>query len=88
MKDIRMLIFFRITCAFIKQDQTLLWPLSSVNIGVTDYTNQTPYKLKQLGCIKFLSTTDLEIRKYLSNAHKLESAHVQYVNNHYAKFEY
>ena len=28
------------------------------------------------------------MRKYLSNEHKIEGAHLQCVNNHYAKFEY
>ena len=28
------------------------------------------------------------MRKYLSNVHKIGGAHLQYVNNHYAKFEY
>ena len=37
---------------------------------------------------KCLSSTALKIRKYLSNVHKMGGAHHQYVNNHYAKFEY
>ena len=28
------------------------------------------------------------MRKYLSNVHKKGGAHLQCVNNHYAKFEY
>ena len=28
------------------------------------------------------------MRKYLSNVHKMEGAHLQCVNNHYAKFDY
>ena len=28
------------------------------------------------------------MRKYLSNVHKIGGAHLQYVNNHLAKFEY
>ena len=27
-------------------------------------------------------------KKYLWNVHKIEGAHLQFVNNHYAKFEY
>ena len=30
----------------------------------------------------------IKIRKYLSNVHKIVGAHVQCMNNHYAKFEY
>ena len=29
-----------------------------------------------------------KLRKYLSNVHKIRDAHIQCVNNHYAKFEY
>ena len=29
-----------------------------------------------------------KMRKYLSNVHKMAGAHLQCVNNHYAKFEY
>ena len=28
------------------------------------------------------------MRKYISNVHKIEGAHLQCVNYHYAKFEY
>ena len=28
------------------------------------------------------------MRKYSRNVHKIEGAHLQYVNNHYAQFEY
>ena len=28
------------------------------------------------------------MRKYLSNVHKMEGAHLQCMNNHYGKFEY
>ena len=28
------------------------------------------------------------MRKYLSNVHKVRGAHLQCMNNHYAKFEY
>ena len=54
--------------------------------GVTDYTNQT--HPKHFGWIKYRSPTDLKIRKYLPIVHKLGSAHLQCMNNHYAKFEY
>ena len=37
---------------------------------------------------KISSSTGVKIRKYLSNVHKIEGAHVQCMNNHYAKFEY
>ena len=32
--------------------------------------------------------TPQKIRKFLSNVHKIEDAHFQCVDNHYAKFEY
>ena len=32
--------------------------------------------------------TPQKMRKYLSNVHKIEGAHLQRVKNHYAKFEY
>ena len=35
-----------------------------------------------------LSSTPVKMRKYLSNVHKIEGAHLQCVNNPYAKFEY
>ena len=50
--------------------------------GVTYFTNQTT--TKQFGWIKYLSPTDLKIRKYSSNLH----AHVQCINNQHAKFDY
>ena len=37
---------------------------------------------------KYLSPTDLKVRKYLSNVHRIGGAHVQCMNNHYPKFEY
>ena len=37
---------------------------------------------------KCLSSTELKIRKYLLNVHKMGGAHQQCVNSHYAKFEY
>ena len=54
--------------------------------GVTDFKYQTPSKL--FGWKKCLSSTALKIRKYLSNVHKIKGAHVQCMNNRYAKFEY
>ena len=53
---------------------------------VTDYTNKTP--MKHFRWKKCLSSTALKIRKYLLNEHKMEGAHFQCVNNHYAKFKY
>ena len=50
--------------------------------GITDKTNQTPPK--QFGWGK----KSLKIRKYLSNVHKIGGAHVQCMNNHYAKLKY
>ena len=32
--------------------------------------------------------TRQKLRKYFSNEHKIRDAHLQCVNNHYAKFEY
>ena len=32
--------------------------------------------------------TRQKLRKYLSNVHKIRDAHLQCVNNNYAKFEY
>ena len=55
-------------------------------IRVTVYTNLTPpthFEWK-----KCLSSTPVEIRKYLSSVHKKQGAHVQCMNNQYAKFEY
>ena len=54
-------------------------------VGVTDYTNQThPTHFRWKKC---LSSTPVKLWKYLSNVHKIEGAHLHYVNNHYAKFE-
>ena len=53
---------------------------------VTEYTNQTPHM--HFRWIKYLSSIDLKMSKYLSNVHKIEGRHVQCMNNHYAKFEY
>ena len=54
--------------------------------GVTDYTNQTPptpFRWKK--CLKF--NIRQKWKRYLSNVHKMEGAHLQCVNNHYAEFE-
>ena len=55
-------------------------------VGVTDYTNQTPPM--HFGWKKCLSSTPVKNGKYLLNVHKMEGAHLQCENNHYAKFEY
>ena len=49
-------------------------------VGVTDFTNLTPPM--HFGRKKCLSSTPVEMRKYLSNMHKIRDAHLQYVNNH------
>ena len=55
-------------------------------VGVTDYTNQT--SSKHFGRKKCLSSTPIKNKKILSNVHKVGRAHLQCVNNHYAKFEH
>ena len=55
-------------------------------VGVTDYTNLTP--IMHFGRKKCLSSTPVKIGKYLSNVHKIGGAHLQRMNNHYAKFQY
>ena len=55
--------------------------------GVIDYTNQTLHK--HFGWIKYLSSTDLKNNnKILIICAQNRSAHVQCMNNHYAKFVY
>ena len=55
-------------------------------VGVTDYTNKAPPK--HVGRKKCQSSTLVKNgKKYLFNVHKIK-AHLQCVNNHYAKFEY
>ena len=54
-------------------------------VVVTDHTNQT--LPSHFGWGKCLSPTPVKIYNYLSNVHKIDGAHCQYVNNHYAKFE-
>ena len=52
------------------------------------------YRLHQLGSLKVLrtdkclSSTPLKNEKKLWNVHKIEGAHLQYVSNHLAKFEW
>ena len=58
--------------------------------GVTDYTNLAPLKCcrqmdRQEKC---LSSTPIKNEKKLKQFHKIKGAHLQCVNNHYAKFEY
>ena len=54
--------------------------------GVTDYTNQTPpTHFRWNKCLKF--NIHQKLKRYLSNMHKMEGAHLQCVNNHHAKFE-
>ena len=55
-------------------------------VGVTDYTNYTPKTIRSEKNSKF--NTRQKLRKYFSNEHKIRDAHLQCVNNHYAKFEY
>ena len=35
-----------------------------------------------------ITSTALEMRKYLSGVHKIVGTHVQRINNHFAKYEY
>ena len=55
-------------------------------VVVTDYANQT--LPSHFGCKKCLSPTPVKMRKYLTNVHKIAGAHLQYMINHYGKFEY
>ena len=56
-------------------------------VGVTDYTNLTPPM--HFGRKKCLSSTPVKNEKiFISNVHIIGGAHLQYVNNHYAKFRY
>ena len=55
-------------------------------VGITDYTKQTrPMYFRWKKC---LNSTPIKMLKYLSNVHKIGGAHLQRVNNHYAKLEY
>ena len=52
----------------------------------TDYTNHmTPTHFRWKKMSKF--NNHPKWKKYLSNVHKMKGAHLQWVNNHYAKFE-
>ena len=53
-------------------------------VVVTDHTNQTPFAFR-MG--KTSKSNTIKNVKYLSNVHKIDGAHLQYVNNHHAKFE-
>ena len=55
-------------------------------VGATDYTNETHPKAFQMENNVQVQHPS-KIRKYLSNVHKKEGAHLQCENNHYAKFE-
>ena len=57
---------------------------------VTDYTNLAPLKCcRQTDrWEKYLSSTLIKNEKKMNQFHKVEGAHLQCVNNHYAKFEY
>ena len=47
------------------------------------------YRLHKLGTpLAFQMEKTIKMSKYLSNVHKMVGAHLQCVNNHYAKFEY
>ena len=52
-------------------------------VGVTDYTKYAPPKNFGWKNVQHPS----RIRKYLLKAHKIGGAHLQCVNNNYAKFE-
>ena len=55
-------------------------------VGVTDYTNHTPPT--HFGCKNVSSSTPVKLRKYLSNVHKMEGAHLQCMIYHYGRFEF
>ena len=55
-------------------------------VGLTDYTNQTQFKHFEQKRSKF--NTPKNERKYCRNVHKKVGAHLQSVNNHYAKLKY
>ena len=60
--------------------------IKEINVGVTDYTK--PMYPLPISDGKCLSSTPVKMSKCLSYVHKIEGAHFQCVNNHYAKFEY
>ena len=53
--------------------------------GVIYCINQTPLRISDRK--KFYVQHPSKMRKYLSNVHKIGGAHLQCVNNHYAKIE-
>ena len=53
---------------------------------VTDYTNQTPSKHFERK--KCLSSRPPKMKKIFMKCAQIGGAHLQYVNNHYDKFEY
>ena len=55
-------------------------------VGVTYYTNQTPPR--HFGWKKCLSSTPVKNEKIFIKCAQMGGAHLQCVNNHYAKFEY
>ena len=54
-------------------------------VGVTDYTNRAPSKHFYGEKTKFKTP---KIKKKSWNVYKIEGAHLQCVNTHYAKLEY
>ena len=58
------------------------WKLLELQITQTIHPKPFPSEKNS----KF--NTRQKLRKYLSNLHKIRAAHLQCVDNHYAKFEY
>ena len=76
------------TCSMCEQSSRTKFEYKGIlNAGVIGYTNQTPPP-NYFGWINCLSSTSLKMRNHLSNVHKIEGAHAQCMNNHFAKFEY
>ena len=55
-----------------------------LELQITQTIHPKPFGVKKNS--KF--NTRQKLRKYFSNEHKIRDAHLQCVNNHYAKFEY
>ena len=57
---------------------------------VTDYTNLAPLKCggRTDRWEKCLSSTPIKNMKIMKQFHKIGGAHLKFVNNHYAKYEY
>ena len=55
------------------------------NVAVTDYINQTSPSISN-GKNVYVQNPS-KMRKYLTNVHNIEGAHLQCVNNHYSKYE-